>query len=1364
MIVSRTCTDISAWDATQQRDESPKPLEDFRAVPAYVLLGDPGTGKTTSFDAECEALGEQACPITARDFLAFEPLAHPEWHGKTVFIDGLDEVRAGSPNARTPFDQIRGKLDALGKPDFRLSCREADWLGVNDRKHLESVSPDGKVTVLRLDPLTGEDIEKILEAHPRVDDAFAFIMEAIGRGIGGLLTNPQTLDLLAKAVAGGDGRWPQSRLQTFEMACEQMVREQNDEHVAAKAPGSFPSPVQLLDAAGRLCAVQLIAGKAGYTLHGQPSEAYPDLESVSGASHPAGILKSACATKLFSGVSDNRSAPVHRHIAEYLGARYLSHVIKRGLPARRVVALITGMDGGVVTEMRGLSAWLAAHCREARVELLERDPIGVGLYGDIRGFSQAEKYALLPSLQREGSKIEPWLDPRGDLRVDTFRGRVAAFGALATSDMEHAFRKVLEEKNRNRDQQLFTDFVLGVLGQGEPMPDLAGIMLEIVRDETRLPRVNASALGAFMHNCSGRQRTEELRKLLDHIESGKLPDPEGRLLGMLIWALYPDEMTPAEVWSHFSKQETLEPIGRVDWLWDIVDKSSDREAAELLDLLHQRLAELRPVLDIHHVGHFALRLLSRGLKAYGDELDTACLYDWLGVCRPVRGNTQDCRDVAAWLHERPEVQKAIILEGLDRCPDSDEFESKAFDVYKRLHEANLPPDFARWCLDQAVAKAGTKPRVARHLFKKAFPSMGMGGLPFDVLRQHAESDEVLQAAFDEWVAAESWMREQNLKQWRRAESYAEEERQREKAWLDHVRSQEEELRENRAAPGLLFQLAELYFGTAFSDDRAKAMWETIRADQRLSGAILQAFRATVDRQDVPDLDEILSSRAKDRFHYLGLPFLAGLAEMDRTGSEDASRWDDRRMARAIAFYYGSRALLPDGQPLWYQRLLVACPEAVAKVQVRYAASELRGGRENVAKLWELEHDPAHAQVARHASQPLLRAFPTRCKLEQLRSLDNLLWAAICHADRTGLRELIEKKLSRSSMHDAQRVHWLAAGFAIAPEVYQVPLTDFVHGRERRVRQLGKFFCRHRDSSLWPEASRAGVLAFLIRLLGSNFGPQLMHGVPEMTRESGWDMPGVAESRFVYHLIQTLGNSPAEAATGELESLLGDPALARWGYLISQAKATQRIIRRDSDYCYPEVKQVCQTLCGGIPANPSDLAALLADRLDDLADHIRKGNTDDWRQYWNHNLRGKPEKPRHEDYCRDALLSDLQQRLPEMVNAQPEGHYANDKRADIRVSCGDFQVPIEIKRNSHPNLWRAIRSQLMAHYTGDPWADGYGIYLVFWFGDTDGHRTPSPPPPVGRPKSAAELKEGLQRTLSTEERRRISVCAVDVSKP
>ncbi len=181
MIVPRTCTEISTGDADQHREKEPRPLETFRDAPAYVLLGDPGAGKTTTFEAECKALGENACLITARDFLALDMDSHPEWRGKTLFIDGLDEIRVSAYDARTPFDQIRRRLDSLGKPRFRLSCREADWLGANDRRHLESVSPDSPVKILRLNPLTDSDVAGILNARPDIGGAQAFIASAQGR-------------------------------------------------------------------------------------------------------------------------------------------------------------------------------------------------------------------------------------------------------------------------------------------------------------------------------------------------------------------------------------------------------------------------------------------------------------------------------------------------------------------------------------------------------------------------------------------------------------------------------------------------------------------------------------------------------------------------------------------------------------------------------------------------------------------------------------------------------------------------------------------------------------------------------------------------------------------------------------------------------------------------------------------------------------------------------------------------------------------------------------------------------------------------------------------------------------------------------
>ena len=287
-----------------------------------------GRVKTTAFEAECETLGEKAYLITARDFLTFEPQSHPEWRGKTLFIDGLDETRVGANDARTPFDQIRGRFDALGKPRFRLSCREADWLGANDQKHLESVSPDSKVTVLRLNPLTDSDIAVILEERSDIGDAQEFIILAQEQRVEGLLKNPQTLNMLADVVTQGSG-WPKSRKETFEMACRQMIREHNEEHQAAQESNNPPTPDQLLDAAGRICAVQVISGAAGLTLRGQADEDYPAPDQCDSSNLE--MLRPALATKLFKGVSNNRFIPVHRHIAEFLGARHFAQII--GTPA-----------------------------------------------------------------------------------------------------------------------------------------------------------------------------------------------------------------------------------------------------------------------------------------------------------------------------------------------------------------------------------------------------------------------------------------------------------------------------------------------------------------------------------------------------------------------------------------------------------------------------------------------------------------------------------------------------------------------------------------------------------------------------------------------------------------------------------------------------------------------------------------------------------------------------------------------------------------------------------------------------------------------------------------------------------------------
>ena len=86
------------------------------------------------------------------------------------------------------------------------------------------------------------------------------------------------------------------------------------------------------------------------------------------------------------------------------------------------------------------------------------------------------------------------------------------------------------------------------------------------------------------------------------------------------------------------------------------------------------------------------------------------------------------------------------------------------------------------------------------------------------------------------------------------------------------------------------------------------------------------------------------------------------------------------------------------------------------------------------------------------------------------------------------------------------------------------------------------------------------------------------------------------------------------------------------------------------------------------------------------------------------------------------------------------------------------MPVEIKKNSHRNLWSGLRHQLIEQYACAPETDGCGIYLVFWFGK----RYTQPHPSSIRPGNPWELERQLTAILSENEARKISICVIDVS--
>ncbi|MDE0629199.1 MAG: hypothetical protein OXH99_22620, partial [Bryobacterales bacterium] len=702
--------------------------------------------------------------------------------------------------------------------------------------------------------------------------------------------------------------------------------------------------------------------------------------------------------------------------------------------------------------------------------------------------------------------------------------------------------------------------------------------------------------------------------------------------------------------------------------------------------------------------------------------------------------------------------------------DGDNVAHADFNNRKRLVGSNLPADFGRWCLSQAVRLADTKPEVAKYLFLESYRALRTPdvaeGLSLEILQECAREHPLLEAVLRKVQAPVPGPQNGAPWQHQQASYVAELEKEREQL-LAIVLSHQSRLLENRAHPELLHRLALVYFGEgsriATGLYGEGAISQALR-DPSAIDAAMHGLRGCVDRDDLPSAREIIRLARNSREHYISLPLQACLQEGQKSTPGFLVGLTNSKLRTCVACLHCWEPHFLEAKDMnlgWYHALLDRCPEIVSDVAVQCAAGALRREGTISARFWNLMESQGGNFVARSAVLGLLRALPTRCNARQIEALDELLWTGLRYGWQSDLLGLAGEKLPKRGVDAGQRVRWLGLGLICNPSGYGEDLSRSVRGKEPLVRHLARFLVHGNDmfspgTGAWHsslEGLESSSLALIIRLIGYFFPPYEPQGftlVSDDLRVSG----------FLDRAINALGSSPCSSASESLDSLLDDPGLSSWHALLSVVRTAQRTLRRDAEYRHPTLQQACETLGRGRPANACDLAALTFDKLQQIARRIRTSNANEWGQYWNLDKYAKPLTPKVEEACRDALLAALRPLLPKSVTVEPEGRQVNRTRADLVLAAGKFKIPVEVKRNSDARLWSAIKNQLIAKYTLDPTTGGYGIYLVFWFGKEYQRRRSD----GTRPADPHELTSLLQGSLTEDQVHKIEVCVIDVCRP
>ena len=1316
---------------------APTPLNAHAGTHAWVLIADPGAGKSAAFKALARA--EDGAYITTRDFIELVP--PDNGYRSPLFIDGLDEYTAAQGNTgQTAIGHIRAKLQQLGTPKFRIACREADWRGSTDSDALQRLVtngqvPDGTFSELHLEPLTEAQTIDFIRHQKQWDatQARSFIHSAQAHDLEGLLDNPQTLLMLLKSVTQDQPQFPTSKQQTYQRACVTLVQEHNEAHLAASGHVVLPD-AQVLQAAGYLCAVMLLSGSS--SIAKQPHT--PTLEAC----------QEAIQTKLFAGTGSGSFVPRHRTVAEYLAANYVAQRIQAGLPLPRVLALMQGGDGGVVPALRGLHAWLAvvasAHVRE---NLIARDPLGLVLHGDVRGFTTTEKIRLLEALKREAT------------RYTHFRSQNWAskpFGALATPDMQKHFQAMLRSSDRSPAHLAVLDCVLDAMRHGHAMPELAPELEQVVRDKTYWSGMRRRALATLCRydNCSA--HTSLLRQLLDDIGANKIEDSNMDLRGALLYHLYPKHMSAPELWRWYQPSRPGY-IGAhwMFWLNLVTRHAPMSDIPLLLDGLLSSTLRLKSSREDDQLQKLIGELLSRAIVEFGESTATQRLYAWLGLGLH-EYNSSELRpehqsEIAAWLSAHPAHYKALTEYGISQLEQSEtRVRLWFYELQNRLCRATPPADAAQWLLSLAEHRSDD---FRYQLITKSYSL--------------TEQREGVDAALDMLAAWGSshpadadWIQRALLTcPYPPDPSHQEHidwEIEHEANIKEHKAEELQFLRDN--LPGLtgpkpnlnlLNHLGETYIGDFNGGTPHARLLKALNDDPHWVEVALAGLRQCIGHTDLPSADSIIDLHLKKSRYHLAMPCLAAI---DLRYTEQPATAFDGLPTACLETLVAFRLTNDDGDaPAWFNHLVTTQPDLVGGVMQHFMLRQMAAKREHISGAYALAHDDLYATIAQRIAPALVQALPAKAAKKQLEIIRQFIGCLLNRLTIATQRALVEERLAVQGMDIAQRTYWLTAGLLVCTERFFEPLKaflgsnqtrashafDLLHGLELGVAAIDR---------LTPE-----VRALFIELLGARFAPSTYSRTEVIHRVS----PAIETGEFVQRLISSLAVDHTDAAIQALSDLVQNAALKPWREHMTQAAYEQHIARRKALFQPAPIDAVCKSLANLQPANAADLWALAVDHLTALVDSIRNGSTNDYKQYWN------GAQPKLENDCRDALLSDLKMRLQATgVNAEREGNYADDKRADIKVTFGKWHIPVEIKCEWNPELWTAIPSQLIAKYSRETDSEGFGIYIVFWF---QGELKATAADGGRKPTSPQELQQRLLNTVPPKFNSKIAVLVVDNSR-
>lgn len=1280
-----------------------------------IVLGEAGMGKSQLLNWLCEDPRYALC--SANQLINRHNPATLIQGADVLVIDALDEVAAqGDGDAVT---RVLQQLGRAGSPRFVLSCRAADWRSATGVQAIREQYPLAPLE-LHLKPFSDDNAMAFLTQLLGETRAAEVIAHYTTRSLQGLLGNPQTLNMIAKVALSGD--LPETKSGLFERSISTLAQEHNE--MRAGKQTAFD---EVLSASGAAFASLILSGadavsrKARANLE-QGELPLADVERLPRAEH----VMAALGTRLFMVRAPDRFGYSHRSIAEFQAARWLAALADTPRKRRRLLALFHH-QGLVPASLRGLHAWLAQDSQLAKA-VIEADPMGVIEYGDADALSPTQARALLDSLIRLAAENPSF-----------YRWGGYSLSGIARPELRKQLSDLICSPRQPFGlRAILLDAIAGTAVAATLAPELLTLML----DEQTAYGLRSNAAEALARSDIPQDWPAHVRTLAASSDEQSIRLALNLLHDVGYQAF--EDATIAETVMAYARRQNR----TLGLLYRTKKKLPAERAEGVLEyfLVMARASggpRQRP--GNREISKFAYHLIAIRLTL--GQVDPLRLWSWIEpFAHQMVDGEESNNTVVEYLKANADGRRAIIhhviLSAKDEntiweqhwslCDASSGFHLSNTDIIDLLGALN-PDDTtdARWQALLRIAhhegQIGADVRSAARRFATGRPEL-------------LESINALANPPTPKWKIEREARERELDAERQSE------------WEQHRNEYAQNIDQLRAGEfGEVLQPAKAYLKEFF--DMGDGLPAHERVEQWLGSTLAEAAHAGFEAfltsgPTSPTAEEISDAYVDGERFNVGYVLIAAVAERQRNGVG----LDDLSHERLFSCLFALRIQhIEDHTGLEGLEAFVEAEVRSrglwARVMRMFFEPRLAAGKTAVEGLYELLHSDADADLATELAGEWLRKFTNLAIDAAAELIDHLLRRGAFDTLRAITRE-------RSVFHDPGVARlWDAAGLIVDFDVNRERLSAVPIEPALIWALRDRTHPRFSDSFTLP--LRSSQMAWII----AEFRPHWPYeGYPtggSVGDENAWDA-----TEYLSSLIRELGSDISDEAIEALQTLCNAPEDG-YTFALRNVASEQSRNHAESNYTPPALDTLTAVFHDRAPTCGADLQVYLLEELSIVGDKVRGDDVDSWRGFYD-----DMGVPYDEERCRDHLVGLLREGAnANEITYEVEAHVAADKEVDVACAVGTLRLPIEVKGQWHNHLWVAADRQLDRLYTPDWRADGHGIYLVLWFGDSvqENKALTSPGRGIQRPMTPEALRSQLIERSKAAQSGRVAIVVLDLSR-